>query len=299
MKKRHIDLIFSSGSLQMSRVKTKVPVLIFTDAVIDDMIGYYPEYTGINSICMRMAQNGEKRAILNATKVVFASEWPIETAVKKYDNNRQKYVCINIGANINDSVKRNELDEILKRRHKNKISLLFVGVDWIRKGGAIALEAVMQINKQVPCSLNIVGCNPINELSSSEKKVVEIYPRLDKSKEDERQKLIELFKESDFFLLPTRAECAGIVFAEAAAYALPSIGTKTGGTTSMCIDGVSGYLLPTEAKAIDYANIILQLYEDRKSYNKLCETALELFYKEFSWEVVGSKFSGLIKEMLN
>lgn len=45
----------------------------------------------------------------------------------------------------------------------------------------------------------------------------------------------------NFLLLPTIAECAGIVFAEASGYGIPSITYDTGGVGTYVIDGINGF----------------------------------------------------------
>ena len=49
---------------------------------------------------------------------------------------------------------------------------------------------------------------------------------------------------SDILLLPTQAECAGIVFVEASAYSMPIFTHDTGGISNYVINGINGYRLP-------------------------------------------------------
>src|SRR5262249_42221246 len=49
---------------------------------------------------------------------------------------------------------------------------------------------------------------------------------------------------ADLFVLPSRHEPFGLVFIEAAQYALPSIGTRVGGIPEAIADGETGLLVP-------------------------------------------------------
>lgn len=122
-------------------------------------------------------------------------------------------------------------------------NLLFLGVEWDRKGGNIALETFRHLKQDgVNPRLHIIGCVPPYDLT--EEKGIIVIPFLDKNKEGDFQQLHAIFLQTDFLLLPTRAECAGVVFSEASAYGIPSITTDTGGVTTYVKNGVNGYSLP-------------------------------------------------------
>ena len=52
-----------------------------------------------------------------------------------------------------------------------------------------------------------------------------------------------LWRDADLFVLPTRDEAFGMVFQEAAAAGLPSIGTRINAVPELIQDGVSGFLV--------------------------------------------------------
>ncbi|WP_270350498.1 glycosyltransferase [Ligilactobacillus salivarius] len=54
-------------------------------------------------------------------------------------------------------------------------------------------------------------------------------------------------------LLPTRAECAGIVFNEASAFGVPSLSVDTGGVADYVKNNINGYRMPLSANGEDFA----------------------------------------------
>src|SRR6185369_6657232 len=106
---------------------------------------------------------------------------------------------------------------------------------------------------------------------------------LDKNKTEDFQQLQEILLQTDFLLLPTRAECAGVVFSEASAYGIPSIATETGGVRTYVQDGVNGYALPFVANANDYAETISNLYYDKSGLKELKKTCREYYDSKLNW----------------
>ena len=103
-----------------------------------------------------------------------------------------------------------------KRQERQRgCNLLFLGVDWIRKGGPLAIEAAKILNgRGVPTTLTVVGCQPPVEVPD----FVRVLGFISKSTAEGRGRIKELLQESDFLILPSEAEAAGVVFCEASAF---------------------------------------------------------------------------------
>jgi glycosyltransferase involved in cell wall biosynthesis len=106
---------------------------------------------------------------------------------------------------------------------------------------------------------------------------VQVYGLLSKDKPEDRELLAKLYANSDFFVMPTRAEAQGIVFNEAAGYALPIAATDVGGVSSVVRNGDWGLLLPLESSPRTYAEWLLALYRDRERYEKMAHSARQDF----------------------
>jgi glycosyltransferase involved in cell wall biosynthesis len=164
---------------------------------------------------------------------------------------------------------------------KNECELLFVGVDWDRKGGAIAVEAARLLNEAgIKTVLRVVG--PTGEMILPS--FVESLGFMDKNSEEGVHKLLELFRRADFFILPTKAEAAGIVFSEASSCGLPSLTYATGGVPDYVRSGVNGFCLAPGAPASDFVDHIQALLSNASEYEAMSVRAFSEYQERLNWE---------------
>jgi glycosyltransferase involved in cell wall biosynthesis len=108
-----------------------------------------------------------------------------------------------------------------------------VGGDFERKGGRQLLDIIPSLEGNV-------------ELVAVTKSVV---PRVERMRvvndlEPNDPRLIELYRSSDVFALPSRAETFGIAAAEAAASGLPVVASDVGGLSEIVEHNVTGRVIP-------------------------------------------------------
>lgn len=223
----------------------------------------------------RINESNEIKAITKASNIIYASDWAKSDAITYYKTNPKKISVIPFGANLPDKYK------IKENKNTKNVKLLLVGVDWERKGINTAIETVKilnQINTQIHYTLTIVGVN-----SNKHFKYVDIVGRLDKSNTHDLKKLISIYQDSDIFILPTRAECAGIVFCEASMYGLPSITYNTGGVSTYVKNNRNGFLLNPKATAEDFARNINMIVSTNK-LQQLKITSRQEYEKRLNWD---------------
>lgn len=135
-------------------------------------------------------------------------------------------------------------------RADDSVRLLFVGGDLRRKGGDVLLDVVESLPDGVELTLvTKAAVTPTERV----RVVNDLQPNDDR--------LIELFRSSDVFVLPTTAETFGIAAVEASAAGLPVVATRIGGLTDIVHDGVSGRLLePGDAAGL--AHVLGELVAD-------------------------------------
>jgi len=173
---------------------------------------------------------------------------------------------------------------------------LFIGVKWERKGGDIAFETLLALEKMgIPAELTVVGCIPPKQFAHPAMKVI---PFLNKNDESQRKKLEKLYLTSDFLLFPTRNECYGIVVCEANAFGLPVIAADTGGVSGVVTNGENGFLLPHSARGDQYAEVVAKLYRDERGYAELVQSSRADFDNRLNWDVWGTATHKLILELL-
>jgi glycosyltransferase involved in cell wall biosynthesis len=169
-----------------------------------------------------------------------------------------------------------------------------VGIDWIRKGGAFAVEVVGEMRRRgVNASLGVVGCTPAEREFPG---FVKVIGRVDKDTEEGRERLGRLFESSHFLVLPTLAECCPVVAAEASASGLPSAATNVGGMATVVEDEVTGRLFPVSASVRVWADWLCCTYTNKVAYNRMCEAAWMLALKRLNWRVAGGRVMQILEE---
>jgi glycosyltransferase involved in cell wall biosynthesis len=146
----------------------------------------------------------------SARHCLTSTPWVKESIVNDYGVPDSKVTSVGLGANI-----------VCRPVPKNwdKPKLLWVGVEWKRKGGDLLLEAFA--NAQIPgASLDIVGQHPrIDAPGVRGHGVIR-----------DETRLRGFFEAATLFVLPSVFDPSPIVFLEAASAGTPCIGTDTGGT---------------------------------------------------------------------
>jgi starch synthase len=125
-------------------------------------------------------------------------------------------------------------DDAPRREHRNsgRTRLLFVGNDFIRKGGFDLVKAYASRLKE-GCELDVVS-NDVTQLPD--------IPglRLHRGLTADSVVLRNLYKTADIFVLPTHEDASPIVYLEAMAAGLPCIGTMTMAVPELVRNSITG-----------------------------------------------------------
>lgn len=296
LKEQHVDCIFAPrSSTEIALLKTTIPVIYYSDATFSALYNYYEWFSNFMRISEWEGNRIEKAALNNCTYAVFSSEWAARSAINDYHIDASKVSIVPMGPNLKQIPGR---EVALQPRKKNKCKLLFIGVEWERKGGQIAFDTMQALKaKGINASLTIIGCTPPPSAQDTD---LHVIPRLNKAIPEEYERFVELLSTHHFFILPTRAECFGVVFCEASAFGLPSITTDTGGIASAVRNGVNGYRLPLTATGGEYAERIAGLFTDYdNTYVPLSISSRNIFEKELNWDAFAVKMMALFEQLRN
>lgn len=288
-----VDFIIApAGSTQIAKLKTNIPILYLSDTTYDQLKKYYSNFTSINDSFHHQGSKIENAALNNAAIVSFPSNWAADFCVKHYNIPESKVKKLLWGANIVESYTHPKT----RTKDDNKsFTLLFLGVDWERKGGKVALEAVQYLreSKNIAAKLIVCGCIPD---TSDLPEWVEVTGRLNKDIPSDMNFFKNILIKSDVLLLPTIAECYGMVFCEAAAYGMPVVATNTGGIGSIVIEGETGLLIndPTDSQA--FANGIYEIINNLDNYNRYASNAFERYHSHLNWDAWAKKIIELMHD---
>jgi glycosyltransferase involved in cell wall biosynthesis len=293
IERGRFDAIFSTSSIPVTRISAGIPVLFWVDAVTEAMVNYYAgAFANIDSRELRIAHAQEQAALDRASFAVYSSEWAANVVKQNYVISDDRLKVIEYGANLPISHDLDQISAFNEQRLKSKCVLLFIGVDWDRKGGPLAFEATRLLNERgIEAILKVVGSK------APEAPFVENLGFINKNTHEGEERIKYLLATSTFLLLPTRAEAAGIVFCEASAFGLPTVSTRTGGVENYVIDSQSGYCLPLEASASDYADAIYRTLKNPKTYSQLSMGAFQKYQQTLNWSVGVSAMLKLVEQV--
>lgn len=226
----------------------------------------------------------EAESAARYTGMIFSSEWAVGEAIRLYGAPREKLHSIPLGAVWTPDLTNDELFAAIDARPTDRLDLLFVGKDWPRKGGPLAVDIARSLRERgVPnVTLHIVGCTPT--IAPADREWVQLHGFLNVHVPEESARLKNLFLRSHFLVVPTQAECFGIVFAEAQAFGLPPVSRAVHAVPSVVVDGVTGVLGAPHAGAGFYADRLLALIGDREAYGSMARAARQRFESRLTWE---------------
>lgn len=286
-----LDLLFIPGQIDIVvGIKRDIPKIYYTDGTFNRMINYY--WFDFSSKAVKEGNKIERQAVQNATYNFRASHWAAQSTIVDYGASESNTYVFPFGADVPEKyIKKAKVPD-----YKNKkLKLLFSGKEWDRKGGDIAVEAVEYLNKEgIDSELYIVGISNLPE-SINNKQFIKSIGYLDKNNPKDYKKYLNLYHKCNAFILPTRAECAGLVFAESNAFSMPIFTTDTGGIADYVINGKNGYRLPLSAKGIDFGRRIEQIYNNQE-FEKLADGCREVYLNSTSWKAWSKHFKNFIEK---
>ena len=283
----------------LSYLDCKQPIVTWTDTTIASAIDFYPQYFR-DRICeesIRDILSIEKSLMERCKLAIFSSEWGARTAIDFYKLAPAKVRVVPFGANLHCTRTADDIQVLVDARPRNKCKLLFIGVDWLRKGGDIAMKVAEELNKAgLPTELTVVGCDPICD--GPLPNYVRSLGYISNATEDGANRLNRLMMESHFFIMPSRAESFGHVYCEASSFGVPSLASDVGGIPSAVRNDVNGKTFCKDADAKEYCAFITGLFSDYCRYKELAYSSFQEYQTRLNWEVAGKTVRNMLAEML-
>jgi glycosyltransferase involved in cell wall biosynthesis len=286
------DVVFSPGTLPIACLETDKPIAFWTDASFAGMLGFYPSFSNFCAETVRSGNRLEQQALSRASVAIYSSEWAAATALRHYDVDPAKIKVVPFGANVDCRRSSADIEQIAAARRDDVCRLLLVGVDWARKGGDMALAVATLLNRRgIPTELHVVGCRPPFEPPP----FVTLHGFVSKASEAGRARLDALMSSAHFLVVPSRAECFGVVFAEASSFGLPSLATRTGGVCSAVRDGRNGMTFELDTEPQAYCDYIEAMLSDPAAYLQLCRSAYVEYAERLNWGAAGRRVRELLQ----
>lgn len=295
--KQDTDVIFSPGSVATAFLETNKPKVIYSDATFANLLDTY-----VFDYCATTIKEGhliEQKALDTASLIIYSSDYAAQSAIKNYQVNPDKVKVVPFGANSRYTYTYEQIKSIINNRSKKELNLLFIGVDWKRKGGDLAVKIVKKLNESgIPTNLHVVGVNKIP--AKTIPNYVMVHGFISKSTREGEIKILNLMKRCHFLLLPTRAEAYGLVFCEANSMGLPSIATNVGGIPTIIKDNVNGKMFNCSDSEQNYVEYITSVFRNQNplSYEDFALSSYIEYEKRLNWTTAGKNIKSLLEELL-
>lgn len=253
---------------------------VYTDSTV--LANFY--YKNVDSRSFLKSKKWMKleRALYNDATLnfVFSSNQK-KSLVEQYHIDSKKVKCVFAGSNI-------EVPNNIQTFNSYEKRILFVGVNWERKGGVELYHSFLELLKDIPdAKLTVVGCSPdINHAN------VEIIGRIPK------EEVGQYFQKASVFCMPTKMEPFGIVFVEAMLNKLPIVSCDIGALPDMVKNNLNGFLINSSNDTQKLKEYLAKLLSDKYLCEKMGEAGYKMAIDKYTWSMVGQKVKSHISDTL-
>lgn len=278
-------------------LETNKPIIYWTDVVYASMVGFYPGYRFHHPDTMWDAYHVTDACLKNAALLIFSSQWAARSAIELHGISKNKIQVVPFGANLAVTHTFNDVKAMIKSRSKTCIKFLFVGKYWHRKGGDTVLKVLNALHASgQKVELTIAGCSK-DELPALPS-YVKCLGMLYKKNPADSETLKDLYRESHFLFMPSRAETFGIVFCEANAFGVPCIASQVGGIPDVVHHGINGMTFSLDATIKDYCDSIINLMTNCDQYEELALSSFNEYQNRLNWKTAADTVKNLIKDVI-
>jgi glycosyltransferase involved in cell wall biosynthesis len=200
-----------------------------------------------------------RQVFKRAAGFVAWSNWTKQSFIEDYRCREEDVVVIPPGIELSDFAPGARSHEVPR--------ILFVGGDFIRKGGDLLMEVFRKRLRGRAEMVLVTRSMVIPEPG------VEVHRDVGANS----PKLRKLYADCDIFALPTRADCYSVACMEALAAGMPIVATSVGGIPDLVRNGETGYLIePDDAAALgDALELLVTNHTKRASMSQACRQEAE------------------------
>jgi glycosyltransferase involved in cell wall biosynthesis len=289
--KGQADAVLQIGATFDALTDADAPRFLYCDANVRIAARNAP-YGDIAALCRDEVERIAKReaaVYARATRIFTMSEYVRRSFIEDFGVPEDRAVTVYAGANL-------DLAAIPPREAppSGPPTILFVGRQWVPKGGPVLLDAFRGVRQAFPSArLCIVGCAP--DLGGEAG--VEVVGRIHKDWAGAPDRLSSLYRDADLLCFPSHFDAFGIVLVEAMVHGLPCIGTNRAAIPEIIAEGQTGWLVPDSDSAALRERLIAAL-ANRRALVAMGRRGRERALQRFTWERVAERIASAIRPEL-
>ncbi len=268
-----------------------LPTLISLDAtpINYDMLGpHYNHRPAGRGFVDRQKFEWNRRAFHAAAGLVTWSRWARRSLIEDYGVPETAVHVVSPGAGaVYFDLGQRRVATGRQALPGERVNVLFVGGDFQRKGGPVLLESIQG------ALADRIDLHLVTKHTIAPRANVTVHNGL----EPNSPALLNLFASADLLVLPTYADCLGLVLMEAAAAGLPVIATNVGAIAETMLMNESGYLVPAGDPGA-LASALTALVDDAGRRERMGRAGYALARREFDAQRNNRLLLDLIRELV-
>jgi glycosyltransferase involved in cell wall biosynthesis len=268
-----------------------VPFFLFQDVSFDALLHLrettnLPLFRKLSEDALRRRRERQVGMYERAAGVLVTSRWMARSLTEVSGLPAEKVHVVYPGISAHDP------GETLPVRTGPRRRLLFVGREFTRKGGDLVVAALSILRRDVdPLITLTVAGPPAWPLPG------EVPPGVDFLGDRPLGEVARLYDSHDLFVVPSRLEPFGIVFAEATARGLPCVARNAYAMPEIIQTGRTGALVDGDDPAA-LADVIARTLADDGLY-EACRAGAAGVAERFSWDRAGRDAVAAVKTTLS
>jgi glycosyltransferase involved in cell wall biosynthesis len=280
---RDANAVLQVGAWFSSASATNLPCFSYHDGNAALWYRYYGRGL-LNAQSMEVHLQWERSVYSQLAGIFVMSSWLADSFVKDFGVPAMRVHVVGAGINIARL-------PVVPPRDFSRPRFLFVGRDFVRKGGQYLLEAFRMVRKRNDnAELIIVG-----PTLDTQEPGVRCEGFLSKSDASAVSRLHTLFSEATAVVLPSVYEPFGISLCEGMAYGLPCIAADRCAMPEIVHHGENGLIVA--AKDSDaLARAMLELAENPRGAAEMGERGRRRAERDFTWDAVSLKIRRVLDE---
>lgn len=230
----------------------------------------------------------EKRVAESAELVLTTSEYLRRSFIDLFGIPAERVKVLGFG--INSALPP---QSVVLEKNYDTMQILFVGKEFIRKGGDTVCQAFRIVRRNFPdATLHIVGPSSIPGEFLSDRGV-HFHGFLSRAIAGQKEKLENLFRQSSLFAMPSRYEPFGLAPLEAMSYGIPAIVTGRWALKENISEGRTGFHVTTDDPS-GLADRIIAAWSDPTGLAAMGREARSDVESRFTWDRVVDRLQALL-----
>jgi alpha-maltose-1-phosphate synthase len=286
-----VDCILQIGATFEPRGRRGLPYALFCDSNIATSLEGV-KYGVSDTAWLRPAEfeairRRETKVYREASAIMTISEYLRRSFIDHFGVPEDRVHTVGAGPNL----ELNRVPEPRTAPRTGAPTILFVGKQFERKGGAQLLEAFRLVRMRIP-EARLVVVGPTSPPAAGPG--VSWLGNLNKNDAEQWSRMAAAYRDADVFCLPSLFEPFGIVILEAMYFGLPCIGTAAWAIPEMIVDGETGYTVP-RGSVTTLADRLTEVLADPALARRMGLAGRRRAEEHFSWTSVAARMTTVLR----